>query len=351
MDVFLQKHPEYREEAEFLGMIKERRVHCAVGKIKDRCSVLDIDGLKELLEEESPANKEAIRTALRRIAASEAKGMEKMVYQALTHKPVVFTDIRTKIMFYEEIWALRRYFRNGTEEPSFIMAELLYLRVYHHKDISKHFAKYMAGLPFLDKVFYFALFAGLIRSEVAVDLVRDIDAGGICGPSIDYRLMVISSLPEDLYHKSLAAHLLYSPQADKLKIVRHIGRTLDAEKLSLAVLDECFSSTIGIESFYLEYLRIMDMFALSREHKIKLLYAWMRYFLVQGMTEHFRLLLERIELKERGDAELGFYRAFREHLDGKRDLKSVAALAKRLKDENGYARHSLEQVIDVYAHK
>ncbi|KAI5169340.1 hypothetical protein PAEPH01_0629 [Pancytospora epiphaga] len=351
MDIFLQMHPEYGKRAELLEKVRNKNIYEHLGNIKEHCNVVDIEGLEELIAEGKPTDREVIRKIVKKMAKTEPEGMEKMVYRILSGRPVIFHDIMTKIMFYKEFWKMRRYFRNGTIDSFYIMAELLYLRVYKHKEVSTYVIKNILRLPFLDKVFYFMVFADLIKEEAVADIIREIGSGGVNDPRIDYKLIAISCIPENLRFKPLAAYIIYSTPVEKLKVVLKLANRLDMKKLAIEMLRECFSSTLGIDIFYLKYLHTIYKLPLNREFRIKLLYAWMRYFLLQKMTGYFKLLLERVKMMKEGDEELHLYELFDEFLDGKRPLETVVDYAKIFKDDNSCALHSIEQMVNGYTDK
>lgn len=348
MDTFLREHPDYSREAAFLAKIKDKEIYAEVGRVDDHVTLIAVRALKKLARCEAYKSR-AMRSALRKIAAREATGVEKLVYLLISGQVAEFDDIRTKILFYKEFWSFRKFFRNKTDSHSFIMAELLYLRVYFNKDTSRRVMSRLEQMSPLDRLFYFLVFSEYLDREYILGLSKAIDTMYLANTQVDYKVVVLSALSEDDFYASVSSYLLYAAPVEKIRIMRNLGGSVDFRRLVLVMLDECFSSKLAINKIYAEYLRLVGLFGLEHKFRLKLLYSWMRYFLVEGLLEQFRELAEKIGKTQSQDDEFEFYRQFVGFIDGKLSLQRIKARFEDFSDTNDCARHSFKQILDAYS--
>lgn len=250
------------------------------------------------------------------------------------------------MLFYREFWSFRKFFRDSHRTARFAMAELLYLRVYFGRDTTRRVVARLSKMEFPDRMFYFLVFGEYLGREYVLGFAKSMDA--MSHTQADYRVMALSTLPEDDAHRAISSYLLYAAPAEKIRIMRGLDGIVDLRRLVLAMLDECFSSRLAIGRVYAEHLRLMNLFDLERGFKIRVLYSWMRYFLVQGLLEHFYELVDRMEDTLMGDDEFEFYRQFSEFTRGRLDLQSIWANFRDFDDTNDCARHTLAEIIDAY---
>lgn len=345
MNAFLEEYPQYKKTAVLLEKIRSRSIDSELGSLEGCTGAVTVENLRDFAATKY-FQQPIVRRALQGIADSEPSGPKKMVYQLLAGQQIKTGDIRTKMLFCREFPSFTSYFVGQEGNEEFKMADLLFRRIYYREDVSECAAAELDRMEAPQRLFYFMALADCLNKEYIKAFAEGLD-----GIYARYRYPALSYLSRAEYYGILATQLLYASPADKIKMVRGLGNTVDYEELAAALLDECFSTRIAIETVYAQFLGLITIFGLSYRYRLKLIYAWLRYFLKERLFEEFEALLLRTSAAPRLDDEYRFYEGFARYLRGEVGLDAVRQISEQLEDTNGCAKHGLGDIIDVYGGK
>lgn len=345
MQRLLRLNPELTEEAKFLEKIRRKIVFKDMRELGSYLTVIKLETLKKLLSKDFYGS-EKLKRVFKQIAEKESDGPERMVFKMLSNEKVQFSDIRLKFLFYKEFPKHRNLFVNATNDPSFVIADLLFRSVYLHEDTHYSLQRVIASQPIPKMVLYFILLGDILDQNYIRNTLSSIKSteDEHC---IDYWALGLTCLPEQELYSTLSSELIYSTFIDKVKIYRCIEGLVDIERLCVCLLEECTKNVLLIAKMYVTFLKLIEMFDLQYQFKLRLLYSWMRYFLHEKHTELFFELLENVKKAKRLDEEIKFYEAMERLLKGQTDILCVKSIAATLKDEK-LVRYSFDDIISRY---
>lgn len=345
MERLLRLNPEFTEDAKFLEKIRKKVVFKGMGGLDGYLTVIKLGTLKKLLSRDFYGS-ERLRKVYKQIIESESSGPEKMIFKILSGEKVQFSDIRLKFLFYKEFPEKRSLFVNDSNDPNFEVADLLFRKVYLHEDTSYRLQELIASHPVPSVVFYFISLGDILDCNYIRNTLSSMKstAGEDC---LNYWALGLTCLPEKEFYTTLSSELMYSTFIDKIKIYRCVEDLADTERLCVCLLEECMKNALLIGKMYATFLKLIEMFDLSYQFKLKLLYSWMRYFLHEGHVELFFELLKNVKKARKLDEEIGFYEAMGMLLRGQTDMVHVKDIATTLKDE-GIVRYSFDEIISKY---
>lgn len=348
METYLKENPQFLETAALMEKIRDKTILSEIKSIEGHLVVIDMNTIRALIEYNRTHKSTEMRTALRKIAEKESEGVESMIYRMLSHKPIEFEDFNLKLAFYKEFGEFRKLFRNKKENAKFIMGDLLFRKINYNEDINEEVQILIDQMEILDKIFYFMIFGRYFDGKYIVEFSRSLQELQPSDLFLKYRIMALSQLSEDDYYSHVAPILLYSSDAQKIKILRFFDDQFDYQKLSLALMDACFSSKMGIDKVYTIYLRLMELFSLKYKFRLKILYSWMRYFLKEGFIDLFCDLADRMRNAKHIGNEYEFYKVFYSVLKKQASMDELYQMLDDVEDRNECARHSLREILKIY---
>lgn len=344
MERLLKLNPEFAEEARFLERIRRKIVFRDMDGLDAYLTVIRLATIKKLVSKDFYAS-EKLKKTYKQIAEKECGGPEKMVFKMLCGERIVFSDIRLKFLFYKEFPERSDLFANEGDH-GFEIADLLFRSVYLHENISRHLQEIVTKQSLPKTILYFLCLGEILDQNYIRNMLFSIKHGSGEG-SLEYWSIGLTCLPPDEFYSTLSSEMICSSFIDKVKIYRCVESLVDIEKLCVCLLEECMRNVLLVGKTYIIFLKLIEIFDLKYQFKLKLLYSWMRYFLYEKRVELFFELLENIKKAKRLDKEIAFYEAMGMLLHRKADILYVRDVAATLRDE-GIVKYSFDAIISRY---
>lgn len=333
-----------------------------------------------------------------------------------SNKGIIATPVFRNTQEYVDEQELNKLLSDDQFQLITIELADIYLRmVYFNDNLSEDAIVLISRLGIFEQIFFFIQFGGYFSNKQINEFCSKIEVMQPRDTFIKYKMIVLEGLGEEEYYKEIGSMLLYAPMHNKMKWIKvltemseenakiyekldiktgankdnNINNKIDAssdesideynfiffnpELCALATLDLCFVTTIGIEKVYAEYLKLLELFRLRYQVRLNILYAWMRFFLMEGYIGLFSELVENVRdspvFKEnyqkrkcihgtfqilqnsiflKSMREFEFYVEICKYINGDDNEEKLRNILYNIEDNNSCSKYKLVEILQMY---
>lgn len=351
MEKFLALNPEFKKQADVLFQIRKRIIFKQIPELDSYLTVFKVPLFRKLIEKDFYSSNTLKETYVK-IIKKETNEVEKMIFKMLCRKEVHFTDYKLHFLFYKEFPGFIDLF---TSDGSYEMEDLLFKKVYLHSNVNDKIQKKIEGSPYKMQIFYILALHTFLDHNFIKNRLLEIknDQEAIKNNEnisesdfIHCWVLALRCLPSKEFYTLSASELLYSPYLDKINFYRGLQGFCNPEKLSIFMIRACFSNPLSIVKTYIVFLKVIELFNLKYDFKLKLLYCWLRFFIVENQLDLFTDLLENLKKSKKLDSEYEIYVAFEDYFKNKIGFGELNLKIDGFEDCNDISEISLLQLRD-----
>ncbi|KAM0672621.1 hypothetical protein CWI42_031020 [Ordospora colligata] len=283
----------------------------------------------------------SVRKVLAKMAFDESDEIEKMVYEMLCRRRIVFRNYLLKLSFMKAFPRFKRFFVDE-DYAEYRMQVLVHKLRYMGRDVVGNIEKEILRIPD-DKI---CVYLDVISSYIHQDIVMNVmDKVGNC-----VKAKVGKYLDEDLYYERICEVLLGVGIEEKEEILRAM-MDINWERFYLSLLECCRQRYMDRKSFD-GFLDVMRLSGASKEMRIALLNGWMNGLVYFRRLGEFVKVFESV--KERMDVNGVFERLYdairRYKKSGKLDLDGFFEGCDGMVNER-FELYSWREICEVYRYK
>ncbi|KAG5859361.1 hypothetical protein KMI_07g12030 [Encephalitozoon hellem] len=337
MDGYLKEHPGSRTLADELSKL-------ASTDGVDLSRYVDPENL-ELIDhiyEGRIYKSKDVRKVLRRIAGREGSRAEKIAYEMLCKRRIVFDNYLLKLSFVKRFRRFRRFLvdGNGIEyRMQMMLHKLLYLREDVIGEIEKEITK-ISG----EKVWvYVGVLGNLLSRDVVIRIMDYVD--------IEIKPFVGSFLPKEDYYNKICCTILRSPSSEKVRIISSMG-TIDKTQLYRSLLCAWFSDDVEKRRFS-DFMELMKLVKVEKSVRMEIVNGYLSGLVYHRMLGEFMKLFEHMKKAGVGGDEgrvfEKLYNAIRRYKKGGRlELAGFLSKCKEGRRKGMFSPYSWQDIYDVY---
>lgn len=344
MDEFLSEHPEHCCRRMLFEDLQRLAASGSLETQLGRWSIAQIKALSNL----EHLNSKEMQIALNNIIKKEHDSVKGMVFKLLLRKKIVFTDMRLKVLFYKEFSEHQTLFQNESEDTHFLIADLFCRWLCLQDHVNPAISRLIDGLPIADRIFYCNILGTVLLGDYMFPILTSIPIS-LCN-ALELKCMAdaVMKLKGNRKYAFIASSLLSSSDIEKVKIIRALPASCNSSCLVQALLYECFKDPETASSTYLICLKLIKLFGLPYTECLKVLCAWMRYFLWNNQATLFCELFESIPRAKPWDKEIIIYEKFYMFLRNKITVEKLEEMIHSYVEDNHYTTVDFRDVLLKY---
>jgi hypothetical protein len=351
MEKFLERNPKYKRQAQTLQAIKRKVLFKIIPDLNSYLSVFKVPLCKALIKKDFYSSGKLKKT-YEEIVKKETNPVEKMIFQMINKREICFSDFKIHFLFYKEFPEFIHLF---SSDGSYEMEDLLFRKTYLHLNVDDQIQRKIEKSPVLDQIFYIVCLHSLLDCNFVKNRLL-----GLKNESLTIRknenisetefihnwIIGIRCLSSSEFYNISASELLYSSYTDKINFFRGLEEFTNLEKLSVFMLNTCFSNPLSIVKTYIVFLKVIELFHLKYEFKLKLLYSWLRFFIIENHLDLFFDLMRHLRKSRKLDDEFELYLQIEEYLNGKLEIQDLENICQNYDDLNRISTIQISQIIE-----
>jgi hypothetical protein len=347
MEKFLELNPEFEKQAKLIYQIKNRMVFKEIPSLDSYLSVFKTSVCKKLVEKNFHLS-DKLKETYSKIIKKESNEVEKMIFQMLSKKKIHFKEIELKFLFYKEFPGFIDLFESKAS-----IEDLLFRKVYLRCNEDEKIQQFISKSNFKSQIFYILSLHSFLNQNYIKNKLFEIKNDQEIirkheniseSDFISCWALALPSLTEHEYYTLVASELLYSTYSYKLIFFRSIKDAIDLKKLSIFLIKACFSNPLSLVKTYIVFLKVIELFNLNYDLKLKLLYSWLRYFIKEDHIDLFLDLMKNLKKSKKLNEEFEIYRLFEENIVGNTTNERVLSEIEMFSDQNDISEISLKML-------
>ena len=112
------------------------------------------------------------------------------------------------------------------------------------------------------------------------------------------------------------------------------------------MLNACLSNPLSIIKTYIVFLKVLELFNLKYDFKLKLLYSWLRFFLIENHLDLFIDLLRNLKKSKKLDDEVQLYLNIEKFMNRELSFEDLAGYIQNFEDPNSISNIQATQLLD-----
>ncbi|ADM11235.1 uncharacterized protein Eint_030910 [Encephalitozoon intestinalis ATCC 50506] len=337
MDWYLKKYPDAKILADRLSMLAQTDG-------EDMSKYLDSENLSlaDCIYTERLYRSRDVKRTLRRVAAKEGSRIEKIVYEMLCKRKIVFDDYLLKLSFIKRFGRFKRFFIDG-KEPEYRMEMMVHKLLYLGENVVEEVEKEIVRVPG-DKAW---VYMGFLGSSVGRDVIMEV----MSRVSIEFKPFVGSFLQKEDYYNKMCSVILKSPSEERGAVILSMG-VLDKAQFYRSLLHVWFSESGGKRRFN-DLIEIMREVKVDRRMKTEIIDGYLNGLIYQRRVGEFMKLFKLAKRMKicRDEHKLfeKLYNAVRKYKrEGKLDLRRFLDGCKERKKKDLVSPYSWESIHEMY---
>ena len=351
MEKFLKHNPQFIKQAETLQQIKKKVLFKNISDLNSYLTVFKVPLFKELIKKDFYSSKE-LKETYSKIVKKENNDVEKMIFQLLRNKEIHFKNFELHAVFYKEFPEfIHLFIADGTYE----MEDYLFKKIYLRIDVDDLIQRKIEKSPFIEQIFFIVLLHSQLNHNFIKNRLLDIknEQKVIMAKEeiseIDFIknwIIGLRCLPSEEFYTISASELLYSPYLDKINFYRGLADFVNNEKLSIFMLKTCFSNPLSVVKTYIVFLKLIELFNLRYEFKLKLLYSWLRFFILENYLDLFYDLMKNLKKSKKLDDEFDIYLQIEKFLLGFISYDKLKLIIDKFNDTENISGIKIDQICE-----